>query len=408
MNVARFIARRYFKAKKSRNVINLITNISVVGITISTAALVILLSAFNGVEDLVIKLYSDFDPDITIRSSKAKTFNQTFIDHDKLEKIEGVTNVIRALEEVVILKHEKKWVHAKMIGVDPVFTETSKMKEHLVDGEPYLYVNNEPQAIFGAFLLEKLDAYIPSSSMITEQVTFNVPLREGKLRPGKRPLNSKKVTVSARMNYNREVNSEHVVIPYELANDLLEYGEDISAYYVDVVDDADLSQLKKVIQSEVGSDFTVKTSFEKNELIFKTSQSERLIVYLILVFIFILSSFNLIASIAMLFVEKRDDIATLFSLGASRKTVFNIFFYEGLMIVGRGIVLGLVIGYVVCFAQMQFSFIPMPSAPGEPFPIKSTLSDGLFILLSVGVLGFVISYLPTKILIARHGRLKKQ
>jgi lipoprotein-releasing system permease protein len=220
--------------------------------------------------------------------------------------------------------------------------------------------------------------------------------------------NAKKVTVSARMNYNREVNSEHVVIPYELANDLLEYGEDISAYYVDVVDDADLSQLKKVIQSEVGSDFTVKTRFEKNELIFKTSQSERLIVYLILVFIFILSSFNLIASIAMLFVEKRDDIATLFSLGASRKTVFNIFFYEGLMIVGRGIVLGLVIGYVVCFAQMQFSFIPMPSAPGEPFPIKSTLSDGLFILLSVGVLGFVISYLPTKILIARHGRLKKQ
>ena len=408
MNVARFIARRYFKAKKSRNVINLITNISVVGITISTAALVILLSAFNGVEDLVIKLYSDFDPDIIVRSSKAKTFNRSFVDHEELAGVSGVQHVIKALEEVVILKHEKKWVHAQMIGVDPEFVQSSKMNEHLVDGDPYLYENNEPQAIFGAFLLDKLDAYIPASKLNREQVTFNVPLREGKLRPGKRPLNSRKVTVAARMNYNREVNSEHVVIPYELARELLEYGEDISAYYVDVSEDANLDEVKNKIQSLVGEDFTVKTNFEKNELIFKTSQSERLIVYLILVFIFILSSFNLIASIAMLFVEKKEDISTLFSLGADKHTIFNIFFYEGLMIVGRGIVIGLILGYIVCFAQMFFGLLPMPSAPGESFPIKTTLWDAIFILFSVGVLGFIISYLPTKILVARHGRLKKQ
>tara|TARA_B100000508_G_scaffold141096_1_gene146857 strand:+ start:83085 stop:84311 length:1227 start_codon:yes stop_codon:yes gene_type:complete len=408
MNVARFIARRYFKAKKSRNVINLITNISVVGITISTAALVILLSAFNGVEDLVIKLYSDFDPDITVRSSKAKTFNRSFVDHEELAEVSGVQHVIKALEEVVILKHEKKWVHAQMIGVDPEFVQSSKMNQHLVDGDPYLYENNEPQAIFGAFLLDKLDAYIPASKLNKEQVTFNVPLREGKLRPGKRPLNSRKVTVAARMNYNREVNSEHVVIPYELARELLEYGEDISAYYVDASEDADLDEVKNKIQSLVGEDFTVKTNFEKNELIFKTSQSERLIVYLILVFIFILSSFNLIASIAMLFVEKKEDISTLFSLGADKHTIFNIFFYEGLMIVGRGIVIGLILGYIVCFAQMFFGLLPMPSAPGESFPIKTTLWDAIFILFSVGVLGFIISYLPTKILVARHGRLKKQ
>lgn len=408
MNVARFIARRYFKAKKSRNVINLITNISVVGITISTAALVILLSAFNGIEDLVIKLYSDFDPSVTVRSAKAKTFNQHFIDREELEKVDGVTHAIRALEEVVILKHENKWVHAKMIGVDPVFTETSKIQEHMVDGEPYLYVNDQPRAIFGAFLLEKLDAYVPRSAMSQESVTFNVPLREGKLRPGKRPLNSKKVSVAGRMNYNREVNSEHVVIPYELANELLEYDEDISAYYIGVKEGADPNDVKAAIQQLVGNDFTVKTSYEKNELIFKTSQSERLIVYLILVFIFVLSSFNLIASIAMLFVEKKEDIGTLFSLGADRRTIFNIFFYEGLMIVGRGIIIGLALGYIVCAVQVFFGPIGMPSAPGESFPIKTTWWDAFFILFSVGALGFIVSYLPTKVLVARHGRLKKQ
>src|SRR5690554_5809803 len=154
MNVARFIARRYFKAKKSRNVINLITMISVVGIAISTAALVILLSAFNGIEQMVIKLYSDFDPSITIRSAKAKTFNQGFIDFEKIRAVEGVQNSSRAIEEVIILKHEDKWVHAQMVGVDTNFLTMSKMDEHIVDGVAKLYIDNKPQAIFGAYLLD--------------------------------------------------------------------------------------------------------------------------------------------------------------------------------------------------------------------------------------------------------------
>jgi lipoprotein-releasing system permease protein len=375
--------------------------ISVVGITISTAALVILLSAFNGIEDMVIKLYSDFDPDISVRSAKAKTFNQNFIDLEAIEKVEGVNFTVRALEEVVILKHEKKWVHAKMLGVDPEFVEMTKMDEHLVDGEPYLYINNEPHAIFGASLLDKLDAYVPMSSVNKELITFHVPLREGKIRPGKNPLNVKNINVAARMNYNREVNSEKVVIPYELARELLEYDEDVTAIYVDISENSDLEDVKASIIDLLGEDFEVKTSFEKNELIFKTSQSERIIVYFILVFIFILSSFNLIASITMLFVEKKEDIKTLNSFGADKKTIFNIFFYEGLMISGRGVLLGLTIGYIVCFAQIYIGILGMPSAPGEYFPMKTTLSDAFFIVLSVSILGFLVSYLPTKYLIKK-------
>jgi lipoprotein-releasing system permease protein len=401
MNVAHFIAKRYFKAKKSRNVINLITMISVVGITISTAALVILLSAFNGIEDMVIKLYSDFDPDISVRSSKAKTFNQNFIDIEAIEKVEGVNFTVRALEEVVILKHEKKWVHAKMLGVDPAFVKMTKMDEHLVDGDPYLYINSEPHAIFGASLLAKLDAYVPPSSMNKEMITFHVPLREGEIRPGKNPLNVRNINVAARMNYNREVNSEKVVIPYELATDLLEYDEDITAIYVDVSENRNVEDVKAALIDLLGEDFEVKTSYEKNELIFKTSQSERIIVYFILVFIFILSSFNLIASITMLFVEKKEDIKTLKSFGTDKKTIFNIFFYEGLMISGRGIVIGLAIGYIVCFAQIYIGILPMPSAPGEYFPMKTTLTDAFFIVLSVSVLGFLVSYLPTKYLVRK-------
>lgn len=402
MNVARFIARRYFKSKKSRNVINLITMISVVGIAISTAALVILLSAFNGIEQMVIKLYSDFDPSISIRSAKAKTFNQGFIDFEKIKAVEGVQNISRAIEEVIILKHEDKWVHAEMVGVDTSFLAMSNMKDHLVDGTPTLYANNKPQAIFGAYLLDKLGGYIPMSDHIQEQITFNVPLREAKLRPGKNPLNVRIVSVSSRMNFNREVNAEKAVIPYDLANELLEYGEDITALYVDVSDNYNLNTVKEEIQAVVGNDFKVKTNFEKNELIFKTSQSERLIVYFILVFIFVLASFNLIASIAMLFVEKKSDITTLYGLGATKRTIFNIFFFEGLMIVGRGVILGLVIGYLVAFIQIYLGLVAMPSAPGESFPMLATWSDAFMIISSVSVLGLIVSYFPTKVLLSRH------
>jgi lipoprotein-releasing system permease protein len=378
--------------------------ISVFGISISTAALVILLSAFNGIEDMVIKLYSDFDPDITIRSAKAKTFNQDFIDLEALQQIDGVQSISRALEEVVILKHEQKWVHAKMLGVDSTFLTMAKINDHLIDGETILYDAEEPLAIFGAGLLDKLDGYIPSGNFSRELITFHVPLREGKIRPGKNPLNIRIVGVSSRVNYNREVNYQYVVVPYSLANELLQYDTDVTALFISAKSGENLQRLKAKIQNYLGLDFEVKTNFEKNELIFKTSQTERMIVFFILIFIFILSSFNLIASLAMLFVEKKKDISTLYAMGATKKTIFQVFFFEGLMISGRGVVIGLILGYAVAFAQIYFGILEMPNSGGEFFPMKTTWSDTFFIVVSVSLLGFLASYLPTKYLVEKNAK----
>lgn len=378
--------------------------ISVFGISISTAALVILLSAFNGIEDMVIKLYSDFDPDITIRSAKAKTFNQDFIDLEALQQIDGVQSISRALEEVVILKHEQKWVHAKMLGVDSTFLTMAKMDEHLIDGETILYDAEEPLAIFGAGLLDKLDGYIPSGNFSRELITFHVPLREGKIRPGKNPLNIRVVSVSSRVNYNREVNYQYVVVPFSLSNELLQYDQDVTALFVAGKEGQNLQRLKEKIKNYLGPDFEVKTNFEKNELIFKTSQTERMIVFFILIFIFILSSFNLIASLAMLFVEKKKDISTLYAMGATKKTIFQVFFFEGLMISGRGVVIGLILGYAVAFAQIYFGILEMPNSGGDFFPMKTTWSDAFFIVVSVSLLGFLASYLPTKYLVEKNAK----
>lgn len=379
--------------------------ISVVGITVSTAALVILLSAFNGIEDMVVKLYSDFDAPLTIRSKQSKTFNQQFLNLEEIQQIQGVDYVMRAVEEVVILKKDKKWVHAKMIGVDTSFLKSAKINEHMVDGEPFLIdKKGRSYALFGASLLDKLDGYIPFADGIEEQITFYVPLREGKIRPGKNPLSVERVPVSGRMNYNREVNSEHVLVPYDLAAKLLQYGDDITAFYLSVDSSLDLNDVKERVQTVVGKDFVVQTYLEKNELIFKTSQTEKIIVFFILIFIFILASFNLIASITMLFVEKRADIKLLYNIGAQRKDIFRIFFYKGLMISFRGVLFGLVIGYVVAFSQWYFGFIQMPGAPNDFFPVKMTWGDGLFILAAVSSLGFIVSYLPTRLLVYKKDK----
>ncbi|MGB0933884.1 MAG: FtsX-like permease family protein [Lishizhenia sp.] len=401
MNLPFYIAKRYFKSKKSKNIIHLISKISVAGIFVSTAALVILLSAFNGIEQMVTKLYTDFDSDLTIRSDKGKTFNQNFLNFKEIEKVEGITNYTKAVEEVVILKHQKKYVNAELIGVDTNFLSMANVKKHLVDGEAKFFSNNQPQALFGAGLLDKLDGYIPQR-FTKETILFHVPLREGKLRPGKSPMSKKIINAGGRITYNREVDNQIVLVPLSLGVELLNYKDDITAVYLSVDSTKNINAVKSNLQNVLPKDFSVKTNFEKNELIFKTSKSERLIVLIILLFVFILSSFNLVACITMLYVEKKKDIKTLYSMGVEKKAIFNIFFYEGLLISGKGIVLGLVLGYAICFIQVYFHPIEMPNSGGQHFPISPTVKDAFLILGAVSTLGVLSSYLPTKFLLRKH------
>jgi ABC-type lipoprotein release transport system permease subunit len=183
---------------------------------------------------------------------------------------------------------------------------------------------------------------------------------------------------------------------------LLNYDKDLTAVFVAIDSKSSVESVKELIKSKLGKDFDVKTNFEKNELIYKTSRSEKLIVVVILVFIFILAAFNLIASLTMLFVEKKDNLKTLTAMGATYNSIFKIFFFEGLLISGRGIVIGLMLGYAVCLFQVQFGVLTMPNSGGEAFPIALSLKDGLLIFSLVSVLSFAFSYFPVKILMKKY------
>ena len=382
--------------------INWITRISVVGIAAITAALIILLSAFNGIEKMIEELYSEYDSDITIRAAETKTFNEIRIDYGALKKIEGVQAYSKVVEEVIILKHEKKWVNTKLVGVEDSFLEMCNMSNHLLPkSSAYLEEDGTRYGIIGASLLDKLGGYMPEN-VGHESVVCYVPKRKIKVGLGKNPFTTKSVPVSGKMNFNREVNSENFIVPLDLAKELMGYNSQVSGVYLDVRDGYENEDLKTSIQNLVGDDFLVKTNFEKNELIYKTSKSEKLIVLFILVFIFILAAFNLVSSLTMLFVEKLSNIETMQGFGANRQFIFKIFFFEGLLIAGKGILFGTLIGYAVCFIQLQFELLTMPNSGGEPFPISFSLMDGVLIISLVSLLSVLFSYFPVKYLIFKN------
>ncbi len=378
-----------------------ITRISVWGIALITAALVVLVAAFNGIEHMVESLYTEYDPAIIIRSAKGKTFDESSVDVKAIERLEHVRVTSKAVEEIVILYHQKKWANGRMVGIEGKFLNAISIDKHLFDGRVGLEENGEPTAISGVSLLDKIDGYISELDGF-EEITLYTPLREASIARRKSPFKVSPLKVVGRMNYNKEVNDQDLLVPLEFAREQLNYSTDITAVYVGLDNLEHAEEVKKSIEHVLGKNFIVKTAYEKNELIFKTSQSEKKIVIIILVFIFILAAFNLIASITMLYVEKSDNIQTLYRLGVTESFVFRLFFTEGLLIAGKGILIGLSIGAALCVLQLNYPLLEMPNTGGMPFPIAFTVFDGCLIVGLVSGLSLLTAFIPVYYLVRRR------
>jgi len=372
--------------------------------------LVIILSAFNGMEKMIQTIYSEFDTDISVSVNKGKTFNESEVNWLELSKIDGIKSYSRAVEEIVVLRHEKKWVSATLVGVETNFLDAIQVNKknkngeyaHLISGVGFIQdpKNRNGLGLIGAGLMQKLNLFIGSTNE-RESILIYAPKRNVKIRPGKTPFNTDRMFISGSINYNREVNDEKVIWPLENAQDLFRYENELTHIHIDVDERSGLNneEVKSELQNLLGSNFKVKTNYEKNELIFQTSKSERLVVIVILIFIFILASFNLIASLTMLYFEKKENMDTLKVMGFSAKNIFRIFLYEGLLISGSGMIIGLLLGYLVCLIQSTFQLIIIRVEPITPFPIAFSWVDFFLILFSVAGLSFLFSYFPVRILI---------
>jgi len=383
----------------------LITRIAIIGICVITCSLVILLSAFNGMEKLIDRIYSEFDPSITITPASGKTFFEQDVDWESLSSVDGIKVISKGHEELVVLEYSMpleeemdyrvKRTNARLYGVEDSFLELIQAKTHSRGDKPVLRDSEGSKGIIGIGLIQKLEASLNS------EFTIFIPKKNIKMSSEK-PFFKKKVKVSSVLVYqNRLVNEETFLWPLSEVRKLTkDTSNTLTHIYVRAKSSSDLDDLKTRIQKVLGNDFVVKTYLQKNELVFKTSKSEKLILTLILIFVFILACFNLVSSITMIYLEKKENFKALKSMGLTNKGLFRVFYFQGLQISLIGVFLGGLIGYTICWLQSYFEFFYM--APEQPYPIGFSWVDFLTIITAVSLLSVLFSYVTVKLLMRKE------
>jgi lipoprotein-releasing system permease protein len=370
-----FIARRFLFSKKSHSVINIISLISVFSVAIITASLVIILSAINGFEDTIKSLYSKFDPDIKITPLKGKTFLPDDAKTKKLKALDFIQYTCPTVEEICVIKNDEQWIHAEVKGVNDDFLKMIKLQDNMEEGgEAILKLDSGYFMIPGSILAQKLSAN-PQEAILPDYLRVFAPLRSKKMGMQSNPFKEELVPVSGVFRISPELDDKYILTHIELANKMFEYEGEISAIEIGLKPGTDSDEARAKIASVMGNNFEVKTRYQQKELIYKTNQTEKLFVFIILVFVLVLAGFNVIAAVTMLVIDKQKDTATLEILGLTRKKIKQIFTLNGFLInlIGGGIGLGIGIGLVLL--QYHYHIVSMSNAIIDYYPVKLIWAD---------------------------------
>jgi ABC-type lipoprotein release transport system permease subunit len=396
MRLAPFIAVRYLFARKSHNVINIISAISAIGMAVGTAALIIILSVYNGFDSLIRSMMSTVEPDLLITPSSGKVFVPEGDVYDWIYDQPEVLSMCCILEDNVFISYDGSQGLARAKGVDWIYADESPLADHIRNGEFRLYKGDVPQSVVGGTLayemginprfLSPIEMYYPSR---TKRISIADP---------RSALESVKVFPSGVFTVNEEVDSELMIVPIEVMRKLLKYDDEVSAVEIRVAQGTEKSVLKglqKEISRRLGDGFEVKDRYRQNEVLYKMMTYEKLATYLILIFVIIIIAFNIFGSLTMLIIEKEEDIRTLRSMGATRKLISRIFVLEGWMISLAGLAAGTVIGTALSLIQQQFGIIKMPGHyVVQAYPILLSWADIAITVAGVAIIGYLIAVIP--------------
>ena len=376
--------------------------ISVIGIAISTMAMIIVLSGFNGIEKIVEELYNSFDPDLKISLEKGKTFQSKEIDVDKIKNLTGIKYASRVIEETVIIQKGDVQETCKIKGVEPDYFQVTNLDSLLVEGLPDLEYEGTSYAIPGAILQSRMG--FSSDPRYDNLITVFGMTRDKKISMTSQPFNQTRINVGGVFMTGIYANdAKFVFTSLEYAEKLLEYNQELTNIdiYTEEISPRELYRVKSEIEELVGDKFKVETREEQHALIFSATKSEKVAVFIILCFVMVIAAFSMIASLTMLILEKRKDVFTLYSIGFTKKDVRKLFFYEGLLINFLGGIIGLVLGLIICYLQIWFGFVPIQDSIIESQPMEVEFMDVLYIILTVITVGIVSSYFPVKYLVKR-------
>ena len=396
MNLAGFIAKRYLFAKKSHNVINIISAISAIGMAIGTAALIIILSVYNGFDSLIRSMMGNVEPDLLITPASGKVFVPEGDTYDWIYEQPSVKNMCCVLQEQVFINYDNQQGLAIAKGVDWIYEEESPLRDHIRDGKFTLHRGDVPLAAVGAVLAYEMGI----NPRFVSPIEIYFPSRTGRISMANPTASLKDIDVwpSCTFSVSSEVDSKLMILPIEKMRELLDYTDEVSAIEIRVMEGTDskeIARLQEAIAEKLGPDFKVKDRFQQNESLYKMMKYEKAAIYMILIFVIIIIAFNIFGSLSMLIIEKKDDIRTLRSLGAQENIIKRIFVLEGWMISLVGMAAGLVIGIGFSLLQQHFGFIKMPGHfLVQAYPVILSVWDILLTAAGVTIIGYLIALLP--------------
>ncbi|MFT6176389.1 MAG: ABC-type lipoprotein release transport system permease subunit [Bacteroidia bacterium] len=380
-------------SKKKINAINVITAIAMLGFGVGGFAMVVVLSTFNGFENIVEATINNYDPDIKIIAKGKKTFVYNDALKSKVEQEIAVINVSKSLEEKVVIKYDQHQEIAKIKGVDSDF-EASKFDSLMVIGNFMLGDTARSFGVFGGGLANKLNLF-PGSP---ELITVFVPRRDvayNSLNP-MASLSSKYLRASGIFIVHEEIDGETFITSLDFAQDLLSYPNSISSLELSIDQNTDPMVVKESLQELLGSEWEVKTRRELNELIYKIFSSEKWFTFAILSLVLVISSFNIFGSLIMLVLDKKKDISILKSMGTTEQTIRRVFMWQGsyIAIIGGGV--GVLLASVLVWSQEYFGWFTMDNAMVMEYPVELLLNDVLLTFGTVVLLGYLISIYPAR------------
>ncbi|MBK1440674.1 ABC transporter permease [Parapedobacter sp. ISTM3] len=404
MNLALYFAKRYLFSKKTVNAINIISGISVVGVLVSSASLIVILSFYNGLENLIFSMYSAFTPDLRIEATKGKGFALDPQTTTSIKKQPGVATYSEVLQERVLLRYGDAQYIGTLKGMT-VDDSVPAMDTLLDDGHFVLKHGEDSYAIMGARVqgtlgvslqdeLRRIEVFSPRKGVVN---SLN-PAEEFTMRT---------IRPAGVLQYQQEFD-DLLIVPMDFARELLGEAEQVSAIEINVAQEMDLANVQRALAAALGDGYVVKDREQQNPTLYKIVRTEKWAVFLIIAFTGMIAIFNIVGSLTMLVIDKKKDISVLMGMGANHTLIRRIFFYEGLLISLMGCVAGLLLGFLFCISQQTFGWIRFGEGENlvtDVYPVAMRAGDFLLVFLTVFVVSAVISSVSSQLSVKQTVRL---
>ena len=389
MNVISAIARRYLFAHKGTHFINIISGVTIFGLSVGSAALILVLSVFNGFEDLIASMINSFNPDLKVIPTQGKFFDDDTLLIEDLLKIEGVVDVSRTIEETAIFEYDRLPTPGTMKGVDAHFQEVSGIDSTMIEGPFLLRDEKADYAILGSGVARNLSVDVLN---VFQGLSIHMPDRNASAG-STRPYRTKVVRPIGVFSVQQDIDLEYVLIPIDVAQSLLGRSGQISGLEIKVDESrVELAQIERSVQARVGEALNVQTLYEQDEEFLKLMNIEKWMAYLITSLMLLLITFNLIGCLWMIVLDKKQDIAILKAMGSTANFIRKVFLRLGMYFTGGGLLIGIALAIVLYFLQKQFGLISIgPGFVVDTYPIKMKISDVMIVSMTVLIIGFLAS-----------------